>query len=185
MQDHTKQQHTLVQIIPILHVTSYATQVNRQKLNEVMDAIQNVNEDVNTLFNITDILTQYLRYQEIYTYAHTILAYLRDSLTYMRQVAIQTMDYVDTDMTDILSPYYILPVEELRNMLRHIESQLPSIMDLLISLDDTLHFYWYFKIHILTADGQLFAQKFQIYEFLAYQSHTVTVQLSTKSTTNT
>ena len=40
----------------------------------------------------------------------TILAYLRDSLIYMRQVAIHTMDYVDAATTNILSPG-ILPVE--------------------------------------------------------------------------
>ena len=90
-----------------------------------MDALQKVNEDVNTLFNITDILTQCLGYQQIYIYAHTILVYLRDSLMYMRQVAIHKMDYVDAATTNILSTY-ILPEEELRNMLRHIKSKLPS-----------------------------------------------------------
>ena len=49
-----------------------------------MDALLKVNEDVNTLFSITDILIQCFRYQQIYNYASTILAYLRDSLTYMR-----------------------------------------------------------------------------------------------------
>ena len=31
----------------------------------------------------------------MYIYMHTILAYIRDLLTYMRQVAIHMMDYVD------------------------------------------------------------------------------------------
>ena len=70
---------------------------------------------------------------------HTILAYLRDSLTYMRQVAIHMMDYVDAAVTHMLSPD-ILPVEDLRNMIRHIESELPLTMHLPISLDDTFHF---------------------------------------------
>ena len=86
-----------------------------------MNALQKVNEDVNTLFNITDVLTQCIRYQQIYTYANTILAFLRDSLMYMRQVAMQTLDYSDAAMTNIMSPN-ILPVEEIRNMLRHIKS---------------------------------------------------------------
>ena len=77
----------LVHIISILNVTQYATQVNTQKLNEVIDALQKANTDVNILFNITDILTQCVGYQQIYTYACTILVYLRDSFTYMRQVA--------------------------------------------------------------------------------------------------
>ena len=37
-------------------------------------------------------------------------------------------------------------------MLSNIESQLPSIMNLPISLDDTLHFYFYLKTHVLIAD---------------------------------
>ena len=75
---------------------------------------------------------------------HTILAYLRDSLTYMRQVAIQTMNYVDAATTNVLSPD-ILPVEDLRNILRHMESEVPSMMYLPTSLDNTLHFYQYFR----------------------------------------
>ena len=69
----------------------------------------------------------------------TILTYLRDSVTYMRQVAIHIMDYVDVATTNMLSTD-ILPVEDLRNMLRHIESELPSKRQLPISLDNTLHF---------------------------------------------
>ena len=76
-------------------------------------------------------------------------------------------------MTNVLSPD-ILPVEELRSMLRHIKLELPSIMHLPISLDDTLHFYWYLKTHMLVANGQFLlltdvslqgrAQQLQIYE---------------------
>ena len=47
----------------------------------------------------------------------------------MRQVATHTMDHIDAAMTHILSPD-ILPVEELRYMLRHIELQLSPIMHL-------------------------------------------------------
>ena len=86
----------------------------------------------------------------MYIYMCTILAYLRDSLMYMRQAAIYTIDHVDAATTNILSPD-ILPVEDLRNMLRHIESELPSIMHLPISLDSTLHFYWYLNTHVLLA----------------------------------
>ena len=49
-------------------------------------------------------------------YMCTILAYLRGSLTYMRQVAIHMMNYVDAATTNVLSPD-ILPVADLRNML--------------------------------------------------------------------
>ena len=55
-----------------------------------MDALQKVNKDVKILFNITDVLTQHLKYHQIYTYACTVLAYLNDCLTCMRQVATHT-----------------------------------------------------------------------------------------------
>ena len=97
-------------------------------------------------------------------------------------------------MTNILPPN-ILPVDELRRMLRHIESQLPSIMHLPISSDDTLHFYQYLKTHVLKADRQIYSSLMYLYRtehnsskymtFSTYQSHTVTFQLSTKATTNT
>ena len=76
----------------------------------------------------------------MYIYMCTILAYLRDSLAYMRQVVIHMMDYVDTTTTNVLSPD-ICPAKELRNMLRHTESELPSTMHLTISSDNTHNFY--------------------------------------------
>ena len=78
----------------------------------------------------------------------TILAYLRDSLIYMRQVAIHIMDYMDAATTNVLPPN-ILSVEDLRSMLQHIESELPTTMHLPISLDDQLHFYQYLNTHVL------------------------------------
>ena len=35
----------------ILNITRYAAQVKRQKLNEIIDALQRSNEDLNSLFN--------------------------------------------------------------------------------------------------------------------------------------
>ena len=99
----------------------------------------------------------------------------------MREVAIHMMDYVDAATTNVLSPD-ILPVEDLRNMLRHKESELPSMMHLPISSDNTLHFYWYLSTHILIADRQFLhligvpiqnrAQQLQIYEFFQFTSST-------------
>ena len=86
---------------------------SKQTESEIIDAFQRSNEDLTKCFNITEDLTQY---QQMYIYVCTILAYLRDSLTYMRQVAIHTMEYGDATTTNILSPD-ILPVKDLRNML--------------------------------------------------------------------
>ena len=83
------------------------------------------------------------------------------------------MDYVDAATTNVLTPG-ILPVEDLRNMLRHIESELPSTMHLPNSSDNTLHCYWYISTHVLIPDRQFLllidvsiqnrAQQLQIYE---------------------
>ena len=44
----------------------------------------------------------------MYIYMCTMLAYLRDSLTYMRQAAIHMMDYVDAATTDVFHLTYSL-----------------------------------------------------------------------------
>ena len=69
-----------------------------------MYALQRSNGDLDRLFNIMEALTQCITYQQMYIYMHTILAYLRDSLTDMRQVAIHRMDYVDATCTIVLPP---------------------------------------------------------------------------------
>ena len=168
IQAQTKQEETLVHVISILNITRYATLVNKQKLNEIIEALQRSNEYLDRLFNSTEGLTQCIRYQQMNIYMHTILAYLRDTLTYMRQAAIHTMDYVDVATTNVLSPN-ILPVEDLRNMLKHIE--LPPMMHLPISSDNTLQ---YLITHVLIVDRQFLllvdvpiqnrAQQLQIYE---------------------
>ena len=53
IQAQSKQQETLVHIISILNVTRYVAQVNRQKVNEIMDTLQRSNEDLDRFFNIT------------------------------------------------------------------------------------------------------------------------------------
>ena len=57
----------------------------------------------------------------------------------MREAALHTMDCIDAATTGILLPH-ILPVEDLRQKLKHIEETLPSTMHLPISSEDTLHF---------------------------------------------
>ena len=78
IQEQSKQQETLVHVISILNVTRYAAQVNRQKLNEIMDALQRSNEDLDRLFNITEVLRQQVRYQQMYLWyvSHSVLYYV-------------------------------------------------------------------------------------------------------------
>ena len=62
------------------------------------------------------------------------------------------MDYVDAATTNILSPH-TFSVGDLRSMLRHIESELPTTMHLPILSDDTL-ISTGISTHALIAEGQ-------------------------------
>ena len=146
-----KHQETLVHIISVLNVTRYATQVNRQHINLIIDTIERTHQDVSMLYNITSSLYTSLNYQQIVLHILSILANLRYSLHYMRQVAIHAMDCIDVATPGILSPH-VLPVEDLRKMLMYIEEALPSTMHLPVSSEDTLHFYRYLHIHVLIGD---------------------------------
>ena len=148
-----KQQETLVHIISVLNVTRYVTLVNRQHINLIMDAVERTHQVVIMLYNITSSLYTSLNYQQIVLYIHSILANLRDTLYYMRQVTMHAMDYIDAATTGILSPH-ILPVEDLRKMLIHIEEALPSTIHLPVSSEDTLHFYRYLCTHALITDKE-------------------------------
>ena len=77
------QQETLIHIILILNVTRYATQVNRQHINILMDAMEKMHQDIPTLYNITYSLYSSLNYQQIILHIQSILANLWDSLHYM------------------------------------------------------------------------------------------------------
>ena len=100
------QQETLV------HISRYATQVNRKHINILMSAAKKAHQDVMTLYNITHSLYSSLSYQQIVCHSCSILANLWDSLYYMREVTIHTMDYVDAATTGIISPH-VLPMEDL------------------------------------------------------------------------
>ena len=68
------QTRNLVHIIPVLNVTRYATQVNRQDINIVMGAVERTRQDVTTLYNITSSMYNSLSYQPIHPSHPLILA---------------------------------------------------------------------------------------------------------------
>ena len=94
----------------------------------------------------------------------------------MRPVVIHMMDYADAVMTNKLSPD-ILPVEDLSNMLKHIESVLPSMMHLPISLEHPSFLLISQHTHVLIANREFLliidvpiqnrAQQLQIYEIFS------------------
>ena len=167
------QQETLVHVISILNVTRYTTEVNRQHINVLMNTMEETHQDAMTLYNIMHSLYSSLSYQQIILHTRSILANHWDLLYYMREVALHYMDYIDAVNTGILLAH-VLPVEDLREMLKHIEETLPSTMYLPISSEDALHFYKYLHTHVLIADEQFLllidipiqdhAQQMEIYE---------------------
>ena len=59
-------------------------------------------------------------YQQIVFHICSIWTNLRDSLYYMRQVAMHAMDYTDAAITGTLL-HHVCPVEDLQKILTHIE----------------------------------------------------------------
>ena len=127
-------------IVSILNVTRYATQINRQHINIVIDVVDRLEQDVNNLYNIANSLYTSLSYYQLVLHIRSILANLRDALSYIRTVSTLTMDYIDTATTGTLS-LHTLTIEDLRQMLSHIDEALPLTMHLPVSYKDRLHFY--------------------------------------------
>ena len=118
-----------------------------------MNAVDKMVHDVNNLYIITTSLYTSLSYHQLVLHIESVLANLWDSLSYIRTVSMHTMDYVNATTTGTLSPH-ILPIADLKQMLSHIEETLPPTMHLLVSSEDTLHFYRYLSTHILIVNRQ-------------------------------
>ena len=76
------QQETLVHVILTLNVTRYATQINRQHINILMDTTEMTHQDITALYNIMHSLYSSISYQQIIPHIRSILASLQDSLHY-------------------------------------------------------------------------------------------------------
>ena len=142
------QQKTLVHIMSILNVIQYAEQVNRHSINVLMDKVDETVHDVNNLYNLTTSLASTLSFHQLMLHIRSVLANLQDSLSYIRTVSMHTMGYINAATTQTLSPN-VLPVTDLQKMLSHIEKTLPPMLHLLMSSEDTLHFYHYLCTHVL------------------------------------
>ena len=149
----TVQQETAVHIISILNITRYAAHVNRQHINVMMNAVDKTVHDVNNLYNITTLLYTSLSYHQLVLHIRSVLANIWDSLSYIRAVSMHTMDYINAATTGTLSPH-IVPIEDLKQMLSHIEEMLLPTMHLPVPSEDTLHFYRNLCTHIWIANRQ-------------------------------
>ena len=157
------QHETLVHVISILNVTRHATQVNRQHINIVMSAAEKMHKDVTTLYKIMHSLYSSLSYQQIVLHICSILANL---------------------------PNCVLPIEDIQEMLIHIEETLLLNMHLPMSSEDALHFYRFLCTHILIADEQFLllinvpiqdhTQQLEIYEVFNWLYLTETSQFKPK-----
>ena len=77
------QQETLVHMISILSVTRYATQINRQHINILIDATEKIHQDITTLYNIMHSLYSSISYHQTILHIRSVLANLQDSLHYI------------------------------------------------------------------------------------------------------
>ena len=125
----SSQQETLIHIISILNITRYATQVNRHKINTLMDKVDATSCDINTLYNLTTSSATSISFHQFILHIRSVFA-----------------------TSGILSPH-ILPSLDLQKMLQ-MSDTLPPTLHLPVSPDDTLHFYRYLCTHILIANKQ-------------------------------
>ena len=66
------QQETLLHMILILNVSKYATQINKQHINILMDTTEKTHQDITTLYNIMHSLYSSISYhQHFYTSHHS------------------------------------------------------------------------------------------------------------------
>ena len=137
----------MVHIVSLLNLTSYETQVNRQWINIILKELTKSNKDIRALFNITNQLATQVQVQNIVLHLRAMLANLRDSLHFMKQLANHVLEYTDTATTSTLTPHLIL-VPDLQKMLYQIESELPPNMHLLTPSSDPLYFYRFLQKHI-------------------------------------
>ena len=87
VENQSAQQETLVHIISIWNVTRYAAQINKHSINILMDNMNETSQDVNNLYNLTTSLATRLSYHQIVLYIRSVLANVRDLLSYIINVS--------------------------------------------------------------------------------------------------
>ena len=140
-------------IMSILNITGYATQVNRHSINNLMDAVRTNSHDINTFYKLTNSLATSINFTQMILHIRSVFANICDSLNYMQTVSTHTMEYIDAATSGTLSPH-VLPAIDLQRMLQHIADTLPPTLHLPISPEDTLHIYRYLCTHILIENKQ-------------------------------
>ena len=145
----------MVHIVSIKNVTQYAVQVNRHNINILMNKVDETSHDINNLYILTTSLATSISFHQLILHISSVFANLYDSLSYIRMVSTQTMNYIKAATSGTLSPH-MLSVTDLQKMLMHIEEPLPLTLHLPVSSDDTLHIYRYLHTHVLIANKQFY-----------------------------
>ena len=112
IETQSTQQETIVHILSILNVTQYATQVNRQHTNIIMDRVDEMVQDICNLYKLTTPLATSLSYYQLLLHIISVLAKLWDLLSYIKSVSMHIIYYIDAASTGMLSPH-ILPIADL------------------------------------------------------------------------
>ena len=61
----SSQHNTLVNVISILNITRYASQVNKHSINIIMDAVEATLHDINNLYNLTTSLATSISFHQL------------------------------------------------------------------------------------------------------------------------
>ena len=130
------QHDTLVHIVSILNVTSYATQVNRHSINSLIDMVHSAAQEYRQSFQCDIIPGIQHQFQPDDTTPQISVCKPSRTLKYLCTISMHTMDYIDAATNGKLSPH-VLPVTNLQQNLKHIATTLPPTLHLPISLMDT------------------------------------------------
>ena len=83
MVTQSSQQETLVHVISILNVTSYAVQVNRHSINILMDVAEATSHGINNLYNLTMSLATSISFHQLILNIRSVFANLCNPLNYI------------------------------------------------------------------------------------------------------
>ena len=72
----TSQCNTLVHVVSILNITRYTTQVNRNSINTLIDAVQTTSQDINNLYNLTTSLATSINFNQMILHIRSVFANL-------------------------------------------------------------------------------------------------------------
>ena len=153
IEEQQKQQDTLVHVISVLNITRYNAQLAGQTTNNIIDTLTNITRDLRRYTAQTEKLGNYVELNQILIKFRTVLAQLRDSLSYLHHVAAHTMDYVEAATTHVLTPR-TLPIPHLHSILENITATLPANLALPTDLTDILHFYRFLTVHVFAEEGK-------------------------------